>query len=264
MSAYIEKYQNKILQLSVCSTIFAFASYLMYAGAYKALCTSFLYTPAFSTCTNHYLNLASLGLFIACFVALCSSLSLLLGVQHLRRFYKKSLLFYSIQLPIIIVPAILYPMCLGWLGCFSLLPVAVLIEIILLVFYSLAISWSLLVPKRKVLFIMSAVVVLFVCCGLVASFAVSLGDREQNLLDSASYDPTACSRMGSQTARDHCYFVNGLSCGKIESPAAKSECEDYIIRNAAVDNLDSAACDKINLPDQRYICHKLIKEQLSN
>ncbi len=263
--------------LALLLGILAIISYIVSASAVILICQDALFSSSYSTCSGryemlfHYVPIA-LGLLAAVLLLLY-----LFRNVHSRKKLRYPFLGYVAFLVVVILPLSTQKFCLGFLGCSSLVPFALtlgFIVLIALVITSVLVDLFLKSQNRikKALIFLVTLFLLTIGLYCTLSAADDLNDFAYNrdLEDIARRkdDVAVCDQTLLYRLKDKCISSYAISkadisyCESITSPDIKEDCVAFVIRNKAINTLDTALCNEITIPSQVSVCKSRIQEKL--
>lgn len=248
--------------------LLAFSSYRFEGAVIYRLCGDFLYSDLYSACTKTKGGLFFLFKVIPLAAALLLTVLVLLSTKQNRKRLAAFLKFFVPGSIIVLLLSYFVEFCFMY-SCSNILPLGLLsVSLIGILGFLVLLLGSLFSEPRFV----SALLILFLILStwliIYNSNSLQLQDKTlKNKLNSPD-SVEDCYSAHFLSEQDRCLFFEGVrsssieTCALIQDADSQADCEAYIIRNRAIDNLDILACDQISVLTQREVCVLRITERM--
>jgi len=236
-------------------------------------CGDVLFSKNYPLCTDSVEQTFTVALWGLTVLSVLIFSTIVFFEKSARKFFLNFLKFFVPFCIVALLIGFFVPICLGaWLGCFSLLPG--MFALITFVFSAGLIASAFVLffpPKFRILL----AIVIFVALGfgntVYGSFLVNLKEYiyDRNFENKAQQtgDISLCEETPIPRVRDRCvrsYAVstqNEEACMKVIAVDEREECIAFVIRNRAIESLDTSLCKIIRMPEQVYVCQERINER---
>ncbi len=261
-----------VLLLATICAVAGLISYLAWYVGIPWFCSDTLFTKGYAYCHDSYNSLLKIATWGFSALSLFLFLAAIFFSLWARGVMMKFLKIYIPLALFLLIGGAFSSVCLGWLGCSSLLNSAIGLAVGIFIAGMWAIVFSIWFPQKVRLYMMIILFVLF-AWGIYSLFPFrgSLKSFVDNPELSAEARRTSnialCENAFLKPTRDRCIEDVAIQqgqeskCDGIHYLAFKDECVSFIIRNRAVDALDESLCKTIPLPGQQGVCFSLIQER---
>lgn len=192
-----------------------------------------------------------------------------------RKFFLRFLIGFVPFLILALLIGFFVPFCLGaWLGCSSSMPLMLMLVAFVFAVGLFASAFALFVhPKMRIISVIFLIIILSFGSNIFLSSVDELKDQLYdrdfpNIIHNTG-DITLCDTTPIPAQRDKCVWNFALragneeTCEQIEAYDLRKECVAFVIRNRAIENLDTSLCDEIDIVMQQHVCKNRIRDRLN-